>query len=511
MQIDNFLECFTIVYSDMKKFLFVLLFALGFASISFAQSKAQNYINRQMKTDPFFKNAIVGILAVDENGNMVAEWNSNLPMLTASTMKTITTGVGLHALGKDFRYTTKVAYSGEIKDGVLNGDIIIIGGGDPTLGSPDTVAFAIDSIFGVWTNAIKNLGITAIEGNIVVDDSYFEREQMPDSWSWGNFGASYGAAASGLSFYENRQDFKLIPGHKVGDNVKIKAIYPQVPGLKIVNELVTGEQGTGNRSGYYVQDMICASQYTGSVAVDKGIVNETNSNRFPHLSCGFHFREFLLENGIESLPEIIDANANKKGNCGNNQGGCCEKRIAITETYSPELWKIVNVTNRISNNMYAETILKTIGKELTGVGNYDSSIVALNRVLEEMGVDTEGFTMEDGSGLSRQNYVSPKFFCNYYQKMQESGIFAEFFNSLPVPGGSGTLKSVLKNEKQTVKERIHAKSGSLSNVRCYAGYVQGNKKQGLIRFAILTNNFAARTSQMQPKIEGFMKALADWK
>ena len=487
----------------MKKRLFAFLMLCCFATAAFAQSKAQNYINKEMKTDPLFQNAIIGILAIDENGNKVAEWNSNLPMLTASTMKTITTGVGLNKLGKDFRFTTRIAYTGNINDNVLDGDIIIIGGGDPTLGSSDTVAFAIDSIFGVWTKAIKDLGITKIDGNIVVDDSYFVREQMPDSWSWGNFGASYGATASGLSFSENVQRYKLVPGKKVGDKVEATAVYPQVPGLKVVNELVTGESGTGNNCGYYVQDMVCASQFLGSLAIDKGVVYENNSNRFPHLSCGFHFREFLLKNGIESLPEIIDIK--------DVEESCDQARIPVTETYSPELWKIVNVTNRISNNMYAETILKTIGKELTGVGSYDSSIVALKRVLKEMEVDTEGFTMEDGSGLSRQNYVSPKFFCNYYASMQKSGIFAEFFNSLPMPGGPGTLKSVLKDADQEIKDRIHAKSGSLSNVRCYAGYVQGNKKQGLIRFAILTNNFAARTSQMQPKIEGFMKSLADWK
>ncbi len=484
----------------MKKIFFTLLLVLGFVSYGFAQGGAQAYINKHMKTDPNFKNAIIGILAVDEKGNTIAEWNSNLPMLTASTMKTITTGVGLHALGKDFKYKTQVAYTGEVKDGVLDGNIVIIGGGDPTLGSADTLAFPIDSIFGVWVKAIKDMGITRIEGNVMVDDSYFVREQMPDSWSWGNFGASYGNAASGLSFHENLQNFRLTPGKEVGDPVDVKVIYPQVPGLEVVNQLVTGEKGTGNNTGYYVQDMKCASQYTGSLGVDRGVLYRTNSNRFPHLSCGFHFREFLIENGIECLPEIIDAVEVK----------CNAERHVIAETYSPELWDIVNVTNRVSNNMFAETILKTIGKELTGSGSYDSSFVALRRVLEEMGVNTTGFTQEDGSGLSRQNYVSPKFFCNYYGKMQESGIFAEFFGSLPMPGGPGTLKSVLKNEDQKIKDRIHAKSGSLANVKCYAGYVQGSKKYGLVRFAILTNNYAASTSQMQPKIEGFMKALAQW-
>lgn len=484
----------------MKKILFSVLMVSVFAVCGFAQGGAQNYINKHMKTDPNFRNAVIAILAVDEKGNTIAEWNPEMPLLTASTMKTISTGVGLHALGKDFKYKTQVAYTGEIKDGVLNGDIVIIGGGDPTLGSTDTIAFSIDSIFGVWTKGIKDAGIARVEGNVVVDDSYFTREQMPDSWSWGNFGASYGCAPSGLSFYENLQDFKLVPGKNPGDKVQVKAIYPQVPGLEVVNEMVTGEKGTGNRSAYYVQDMVKASQYVGSVGVDRGAVYETNSNRFPHLSCGFHFREYLIENGIDVLPEIIDAKYYE----------CDAPRTVVAETYSPELWEIVEVTNRVSQNMFAETILKTLGKELTGVGSYDSSFVALERVLLDMGVNTTGFTQEDGSGLSRQNYVSPKFFCNYYDKMQESGIFAEFFNSLPVPGRPGTLRTVLKNEDEKIKSRIHAKSGSLANVRCYAGYVEGSKKYGLVRFAILTNNFSVSTSTMMPKIEGFMKSLAQW-
>ena len=474
---------------------------LGLTSVGFAQTKAQNYINKELKTDSLFRNAIIGILAVDDNGKVVAEWNSNMPMLTASTMKTISTGVGLAYLGKDFKYSTKIAYTGDIKDNVLDGNIYIIGGGDPTLGSKDTVAFAIDSIFGVWTDAIKSLGINKIHGNIVVDDSYFVREQMPDSWSWGNFGASYGATASGLSFHENVQDFRLVPGKNVGDPATVQVLYPQVPGLEIVNEVTTGPAKGRDRSGYYVQDIKCASLYNGTIPVDRKEIISDNSNRFPHLSCGFHFREFLLKNGIESYPQIIDAK--------DLENSDEQAQIFITETFSPELWKIVNVTNRISNNMYAETILKTIGKVATGVGSYDSSRVALKRILVDMGVDTYGLTQEDGSGLSRQNYVSPKFFCNYYTIMQESDIFAEFFNSLPIPGGPGTLKSVLKNEAPELKNRIHAKSGSLSNVRCYAGYVEGSKKQGLIKFAILTNNFAAPTSKMQPKIEGFLKSLVN--
>lgn len=484
----------------MKRFLIAtsLFFSLAF-SVN-AQNVAQKYIDTELKTDSLFTNAVVGIMAVNGDGKVIAEWNSNHPMLTASTLKTVTTGVGLVTLGADFKFTTKIAYSGTITDTVLHGNIYIIGGADPTLGSRDDVAYDIDSIFGIWTDAIKSLGIKKIDGNIVADDSYFDRELMPDSWSWSNFGASYGSAPSGLTFYENGQDFKLTPGKAVGDSVKIEEIYPHIPGLNVINELKTGNPRTGDRSMYYVQDMAKVSLFTGTVGVDRAPVISYNSSRFPHLSCGYHFREYLSGKGIESNPEILDIKELPKSD---------DMVINyITETYSPELWEIINVTNHISNNLYAETILKTIGKEKTGAGRYDSSIIALNRALKELGVDTYGFTMEDGSGLSRQNYVSPKFFCNYYTMMSENDNFVKFLESFPVPGGEGTLKGVLKNEEPALKSRIHAKSGSLSNVRCYAGYVEGGKKNGLIKFAILVNNYSAPTSKMQPKIEGFLRALA---
>ena len=173
----------------MRKILFTVLMVFGFVAYGFAQGGAQSYINKHMKTDPNFRNAVIAICAVDEKGNVIAQWNPEMPLLTASTMKTISTGAGLHALGKDFKYKTQVAYTGEIKNGVLHGDVVIIGGGDPTLGSSDTLAYSIDSIFGVWAQGLKAAGIQRVEGNVVVDDSYFVREQMPDSWSWGKFGA----------------------------------------------------------------------------------------------------------------------------------------------------------------------------------------------------------------------------------------------------------------------------------------------------------------------------------
>ena len=132
----------------MKKSLLAVLLLLPLALQG--QNRVQNYIDQQMKTDSLLINAVVGILAVDENGVEIASWNPDMPLLTASTMKTITTGLGYEVLGPDYRFSTRVAYDGRIENGVLHGNLYIVGGADPTLGSRDTIAFPIDSIFGIW-------------------------------------------------------------------------------------------------------------------------------------------------------------------------------------------------------------------------------------------------------------------------------------------------------------------------------------------------------------------------
>ncbi len=478
----------------------VLLLAISL-NLSAQSTSAQRVIDKNLKTDPLFRTAVVGILAVDDNDKVIAQWNKNYPLLTASTLKTITTGVAMAYLGPDYKYKTKVAYSGDIKDGVLNGNIHIIGGGDPTLGSKDTVAFAIDSIFGVWANAIKAAGIKQINGNIVVDDSWMAREQMPSSWSWGNLGYSYGNTAHGLSFCENLHYFTIAPGKNEGDPVNIQQKYPYIPGLQLINEVTTGKEKTGDGTEYFVQDMTLTGRWTGTYAKDRAPRVVTNSSRFPHLSCGYHFREFLVNQGINSNPEIIDIQEYK---------GCKETK-QLCETYSPALSKIINVTNRISNNMFAETIFKTIGKEYTGVGSYDSSRVAVRKLLAEYGVDDQGLDTRDGSGLSRQDFVTPEFFCRFYKFMLKNDNFAKYLESFPVPGCGGTLKNVLKDKPVEHKSRIHAKSGSLTGVRCYAGYVEKPNNNGYIRFVIMVNNFPVPTSKMMPNIEKFMYELTQVK
>lgn len=493
----------------MKK---TFLIALALIPLmSFGQNRVQNYIDRQMKTDSLLINAVVGILAVDEDGREIASWNPDMPMLTGSTMKTITTGLGYEVLGPDFRFRTRIAYDGRISDGVLHGNLYIVGGADPTLGSRDTIAFPIDSIFSVWADAVRQAGIRRIDGRIVADDRIYAEETIPDSWSYGNIGYDYGSGSSGLSFCENLSYFEIEAGEEPGDPVHIAPLGPNSPYMTYINEVTTGGRSTGDNTEYYASSIAPMGKFVGTYGVDMKPRTLVQSNKYGPATCASEFSKFLQARGIRSKG-IADVREMAYDFAVPDQDELCY----IAETWSPELRRIVKVTNTISNNFFAETIFKMVGKVLvereTGeecIGiSYSRARRAVKAYLKERGVSTYGYTQDDGSGLSRQNYVSPRFFTRFYAMMAGSKDFKEYMSSFPVPGRPGTLRTVLQKADPAVKGTIYAKSGSLSCVRCYAGYV--DSKRGLIRFAILVNNYDCPTSKVQPRIEGFLEELGKY-
>ena len=489
-----------------------ILIALTFIPLMvFGQNRVQNYIDRQMKTDSLLINAVVGIYAVDELGREIAAWNPDMPLLTASTMKTITTGLGYEVLGPDYRFSTRIAYHGTVTNGVLHGNLYIVGGADPTLGSRDTIAFPVDSIFGIWAEAVKHAGIRRIDGSIVGDDRIFEEESIPSSWSYGNIGYDYGSGTSGLSFCENLSYFEIEAGEEVGDPVRITPVGPFSPYMTYINEVTTGEKGDGDNTEYYASSITPIGKFVGTYGVDAKPRTLAQSNKYGPATCASEFAAFLKERGIVSKG-VTDVRSMEYDFHVPPQGSL----TYIAETFSPELRRIVKVTNTISNNFFAETIFKMVGKRLieneTGLEadgiSYSRACKAVKAYLRSRGVSTYGYTQDDGSGLSRQNYVSPRFFTRFYAMMAQSPYFKEYLSSFPGPGRPGTLQNVLRNADPSLKKTIYAKSGSLSSVRCYAGYV--DSKRGLIRFAILVNNYDCPTSRVQPKIEGFLEELAKY-
>ena len=267
----------------------------------------------------------------------------------------------------------------------------------------------------------------------------------------------------------------------------------------------TGEKGTGDKLYMYTSDLAPVAEIRGTFGVDRGRKRVDCSNKFPEYTCAVYFADWLAKKGITCTKGAADTKLRPVPH---------ERKdslMIIGCTASPELDRIILATNRASNNLYAETLFRSLGKHCLGNATYEKSALAVENILRSMGLDTaKGLHIKDGSGLSRQNYVSSEFFCRFLEAMMHSPAFEEYVESLPHPGGEGTLQFNLKNHPAEIRARIKAKSGSMNGIRCYSGYIiptQGAKDETVI-FSILTGNCTSPSWKVRPLLDKLMAELA---
>lgn len=455
--------------------------------------------------DPAFSQAVIGICARTVSGTELADVNADVMMLPASNMKLISTGTALHTLGPDWKFETNIGYDGNIEDGTLHGNIYIIGGGDPTLGSKDSIAVSLEKTFAQWEAFIRAEGITKIDGHIIGDGRWFEGMAEEPTWLMNDTGTYYGTGTTGLMFYENMMSFSVSAGPQAGAPVNIKPYYPDTPWMEYRYNCSTGAEGTGDLLYMYGSDLAPVAEIRGTFGVDRAAKRLDCSNKFPELTCAYYFYRYLKNKGITCLEGPADMKAEPVA-----EPAALEDITIIGTTFSPILGRVVFETNHASNNVYAETLLRTLGKELQDNASYESSYKALAEALDDLGVDgSTGAQIQDGSGLSRQNYVSADFFCRFLTAMTASPAYDTYLKSLPSPGENGTLQYNMSGQSTALKNRIKVKSGSMNGVRCYSGYILPSIAGGqTIVFSIMTNNCTSPTWKVRPLLDKMMTILA---
>jgi D-alanyl-D-alanine carboxypeptidase/D-alanyl-D-alanine-endopeptidase (penicillin-binding protein 4) len=447
--------------------------------------------------------ACVSICAIRGDSQKIVDINSSQMLVPASNMKLISTGAAIQHFGPDYRYETTLGYDGNITEGTLNGNLYIIGGGDPTLGSIDSIAPPIEQIFSEWAAMLKDAGITKIEGKIIGDGTYFDPMIEHPAWLMEDVGTYYGAGTTGLMFYENMQSFRVSAGPEVGAPVEISPYYPETPWMEFRYTSTTGPEESGDQLYMLTSELAPVAEFRGTYAVDRKTKRLDCSNKFPEYTCAYYFNEYLSKKGISS-EGVGDFRLDKDWQKSENLE-------ILGKTYSPELRRIIFETNHVSNNVFAETLLRTLGREMTGSACYDSSYVALTNVLSEIGIDTSrGVRVRDGSGLSRQNYISSDFLCRFLYGMMESPNFEWFVESLPSPGSNGTMTYNMRKYKEEIRSRIKVKSGSMNGVRCYSGYIiptEGSREDVII-FSLMVNNCTSPTNEIRSLLDKVMAELA---
>jgi len=457
---------------------------------SFAQNDFQSELQKVLQK-PEYKNATVGIQIVDlETEHALFELNVNKLMVPASTMKIITSASALEILGAGYRFQTKIGYTdGLIKTNEIRGNLVVLGGGDPTLGSEYFNEIESCRDFAkIWVQKIKAAGIRKITGNIILDGSLYDSEKIPPTWIWGDIGNYYGAGANAFTCYDNLFRITFKSPKEVGEKTEIISITPQIEGLEIVNEVVASDE---NRDLAYV---------FGSPLDKNRVIRGTIPKKrkaFTIKAAVHHPEELLAEALLNQLAKegIFISGQVKFETADKNR----LKTIYIHE--SLKLEEIVKVLNYESVNLFAEHLVLQIAAEKTGLGNREKGIELIKEFWQSKGIEMDNLFMEDGSGLSHFNAVSPAQINSILIYMARKSENREaFMNSLP-SAGNGTIKSF--SADSFPQNSLKAKSGSMSRVRCYAGYLQ-TKSGKSITFSIMFNHFSGTQAKLIKEIENML-------
>jgi len=432
-------------------------------------------------SDPNLFNAQIGLYIESiDNGETIFASNEHKLFISASNMKIFTTTTALLRFCPGFKYKTKIYSAKSINDGVLQGNLVVKGCGDPTIAprfsNGDSRAF-----FRAWADSLNANGITRIEGDIIGDESYFMTDPLGYGWQWDDEPFWYSAQISALTFNDNCVDVTVVASDKIGDAPDVY-LSPPTTYVSIENTAVTTPPDSVITLYLTRPRLENKIQIRNSIPVNKPRYTESLSVEDParffiHVLC-----EVLNEKGIQVSGDIkIVKNP--------DQIDYSDYSHVFTHQ-SPPLSEIMKVTNKRSQNLYTEQLLITIAAEYGQSASAEGGIEIVNSTLAKMGISKNEFSMKDGSGLSRFNLISPHSVSLLLRYMSKHDYYPYFYDSLPIAGIDGTLKNRMK--KSQAEGYLRAKTGTVGHVRNLSGYVESRSGEKFL-FSFLVNNYLLPT------------------
>lgn len=458
---------------------------------------AYNEAVHRLTSDPALRFGQVGVVIMDvATGEMVASENAAMSLIPASNMKIVSTAAGLGILGADYQFKTELQYDGNIRDSVLYGNVYIKGSGDPTLASPlmESVP-SMTTVLDSFTNEIRRLGIKKIVGKIVGDGTAYESGTANPTWLWEDLGNAYGSGPSGLNFHENLYDLTFQKTTMAGVPPSVLSIEPYIPDFQLINE-VKSVPNSSDESSIYTVPYNSIGYIRGSIPTGSGKFTINGAIPDPPFFAAWHLRKNLIQQGLE----VTDSATTQ----------LILQQHAIMPLFrktfftwlSPKLSDIVRKANTESVNLYCEAIVRAVAVKQSGVGSNEEGVKSIARFWQTKGINTEGLFMQDGSGLSPRNGISPIQLATMLRAVAlDNQWFTPFYNSLPEPK-MGTMKGMFKNTP-SVYGRLRAKSGTITRVKSYSGYVRTYDGK-LLAFSAICNNFTCSQRDIRKKLEQFM-------
>ena len=477
---------------DFKGILLVML--LLFSKSVYTQSAIQNYVDEWIE-HPFFKNSNIGFALNDiSTQKQIASHQAQKSLIPASSLKILTTFITYEQLGAGYTYSTKIAHDGRIdSDGTLQGNIYIIGSGDPSLGSERFEGFAsTEKLIDTIAQKILSKGITCIDGDVIVDESIFLSFPIAPSWQWNDLGNYYAGGAWGFNINENEYNIFYNTNKKIGE----KAIYsyhtPVIPGLELQHEITVDSANSGDNS--YI--------FGGPYEYLKRVVG----------TLPFDTKPFKIRGSIPDPPKFgaysIYSSLDRKGVSASGYGVNIVPQSITYQLFdsllSPALGLQIEQANHKSINQYCDAFLRTLALEKRGNSSSEEGIIYIENYLDSLKFDINGLNMKDGSGLSARNYIPAELLCNFVaQYAAKHGIETIQF-LLPQAGKEGTVKSVLNGSK--LSNYFWMKSGSMDRVISFTGVCQ-TKSGKWVSFCLIVNNYNVKYKDVKTQIERLFDAI----
>ncbi len=464
---------------------------------------------------PAARRTFWGIAVRDlDTGATVYARNPDKLFLPASNVKLFSTALALRRLGADYSFATKlVAEGGLDEDGVLRGDLRLVGGGDPNL-SARVLPYRKKEDFGPdrlepvrrLARRVRDAGVRRIQGDLIGDDSRYVWQPYPRGWSYADTLYDYGSPVSALAFNDNLIEVRVTPGPAHAP-ARLR-VTPPLSFYAVANR-------TSTPPGRQVNRRLAArwGERPGEVVVTGQIPRQSRGRTFrlaaddPARYAALALREALKDMGIEIGGEVRahhllpDRLPSLRSLAKPQARG---PHDPLVEVPSASLRELIQVVNKDSQNLHAEMLAREVALQESRVGSLEAAIVSLRRFLAEAGLRSGEFVLRDGSGLSRHNLVAPSATVRLLEYMWNSGDREAYLASLPVAGRDGTLD--WRFQRSPARGRIRAKTGSMSHVLALSGYAV-NPDGRTYAFSIFANNFGMSSSSTQQLVDRVAAAL----
>ena len=441
-----------------------------------------------------------------KNGRIVASRDGYRCLAPASTLKLLTTATALRVLGPGYYVSTDLAYTGTIDQGILKGDILLMGNGDPSLGSGRfEPASEPEAVLKRWTAKVQAAGIRKVQGRVLVSAVAFAEPSIPDGWQNQDLANYFGAPVCGVNWRENLYRIPFRTGAP-GTPAKPGSPVPDQQELHITSQVKAGPEGSPDLAYIYngpdgQQRLVVGTlpPYKTTYAI-KGAVAD------PALGLARELEHALSVAGVDisgaaTSVHVWSAEADKA------LFGLKNARILLDSLPSPTVAELCAKTNIYSLNLYAEALLRWVGQHQKNEASTSAGTEAVAEYWISKGLDTEGLFVADGSGLSLTNGITPFHFTDLLAAMGDSTPAGKaFISSLAVMGRTGTLAEMGKGTK--AEGRLRAKSGTLTRVLCYSGYTTTRTGEP-VAFSLMVNRFSGPFGEMKKQIEKLLVGLGE--